>query len=107
MASRDKTQMIALGYAVRYAIKAADLTLAQVSQQTGIMPTTLSRRMNGSMPFKLSELVKIARVCGVKVSDLVFQAEQLVAMAEAREPASDAAEGPDDGAVAVLPGAPS
>lgn len=71
-------EAIAIGRAVRGAIATAGLTQAEVAEQTGIPLKTLSRRVNGSLPFTFPELVKVATLCGVKASDLALAAERQV-----------------------------
>lgn len=70
-------EAVAIGRAVKGAIAAAGLTQADVSERTGIALNTLSRRVNGTIPFTFPELVRIARATGVRVADLVESAERL------------------------------
>lgn len=74
---------VAIGAAVRGAIAQAGLTQAEVSQQTGIALNTLSRRVNGLLPFTWPEMVTIAEIAGVTVTELVVAAERLAAKAAA------------------------
>lgn len=77
MTSQIDTEAVAIGRAVRGAIATAGLTLVEVAAQTDITLTTLSRRVNGSLPFTFPELTQIAKVCGVRVSDLALSAERI------------------------------
>lgn len=78
MTSQIDTEAVAIGRAVRGAIATAGLTLVEVAAQTDITLTTLSRRVNGSLPsFTFPELTQVARVCDVRVSDLVLAAERI------------------------------
>jgi hypothetical protein len=70
-------EAVAIGRAVRGAIATAGLSLAEVSERTGITLTTLSRRVNGTIPFTFPELVCVAKVCGVRASDLAIAAERV------------------------------
>ncbi|WP_280192996.1 helix-turn-helix domain-containing protein [Nocardia farcinica] len=62
---------LATAEAVRSAIREADLTESTVAIQAGIKPSTWYRRMHGRRPFRVSEVIKIARVIGVKAGDLL------------------------------------
>lgn len=77
MTSHIDPEAVAIGRAVRGAVATAGLTLAEAAEQTGIALSTLSRRVNGTLPFTFPELVKVAMVCGVKVSDLALAAERI------------------------------
>ncbi len=77
MTSQIDHEAVAIGRAVRGAIATAGLTLSQVSELTDITLTTLSRRVNGSLPFTFPELARIATACGVRVSDLALSAERI------------------------------
>lgn len=81
MTSQIDPESVAIGRAVRGAIVSAGMSLAEVAERVDIAPRTMSRRVNGALPFTFPELVKIANVCGVKVSELVASAERIVARA--------------------------
>jgi hypothetical protein len=74
-------ESVAIGRAVRGAFAAAGLSLADASVETGIALSTLSRRVNGTLPFTFPELVRIASVCGLRVSDLTLSAERIIGSA--------------------------
>lgn len=77
MASNIDPQAVAIGQAVRGAIAQAGLTQADVAERTGIALNTLSRRINGLLPFTWPELVRIADVTDVSVSDLAAAAVRI------------------------------
>lgn len=92
MADKVNPEAKAIGHAVRAALAVAGLSLSQASAGTGINLTTLSRRVNGTLPFTFPELVRIADLCGVKVSDLASAAEEIAARGAASGPPQAAAE---------------
>lgn len=67
----------AIGQAVRAAVVQAGLTLAETAEATGIALNTLSRRVNGVIPFTWPELVLIAEVTGVSCTELATSAERI------------------------------
>lgn len=69
-------EAVAIGRAVRGALATAGVTIGDASEQTGIALSTLSRRINGSIPFTFPELVKVAALCNIRVSDLAAAAER-------------------------------
>lgn len=77
MTSAIDPEAVAIGRAVRGAIAAAGFTLAEAAEESGINLTTLSRRVNGSLPFTFPELVSLATICGIRVSDLALTAERI------------------------------
>lgn len=81
MTSHIDPEAVAIGRAVRGAIATAGLSLAETADLAGITLSTLSRRVNGTLPFTFPELAKIATVCDVKVSDLALAAERIAARA--------------------------
>ena len=68
---------VAIGAAVRGAIAQAGLSQAEAADQTGLSINTLSRRINGTLPFTWPELVRIGAITGVTASDLAATAERL------------------------------
>lgn len=70
-------EAIAIGRAVRGAIATAGLSLIEVADRAGMTVSTLSRRVNGTLPFTFPELVRVAAVCGVRASDLALSAERV------------------------------
>lgn len=68
---------VAIGAAVRGAIAQAGLSQAEASERTGIALNTLSRRVNGLLPFTWPEIVRIANVTGTTASELASIAERL------------------------------
>lgn len=77
MTSTIDAEAVAIGRAVRGAIATAGLSVAEAADQSDIGLSTFSRRVNGTLPFTFPELVRVARVCGVKVSDLALAAERV------------------------------
>lgn len=96
MADKVNPEAVAIGRAVRAALVAARFSLAEASERTGINLTTLSRRVNGTLPFTFPELARIAELCDIRVSDLALAAERIAAQsdspcsAEPPEESSDA-----------------
>lgn len=78
MTSQTNPQAVAIGRAVRGAIATAGLSLAEASERTGLTLSTLSRRINGTSPFTFPELVAVASVCDVRVSELALAAERII-----------------------------
>lgn len=78
MSSSFDPRSVAIGRAVKGAITTAGLTLLDVSERTGITTPTLSRRVNGSLPFTFPELCQIAELCGIRASDLAVAAERVI-----------------------------
>lgn len=66
-----------MGQAVQGAIAQAGLTQALTAEATGMALNTLSRRINGHLPFTWPELVGIAKVTDLSISDLVASAERI------------------------------
>lgn len=77
MTSPVDPQAVAIGQAARGAIAQAGLTLAETAEQTGIALNTLSRRVNGAVPFTWPEIVQIAAVTGVTPSELAANAVRI------------------------------
>lgn len=67
----------AIGQAVRGAIAQAGLTQAEAAGRLGMALNTLSRRVNGLLPFTWPELVKVAEVTGVTCAELVMSAQRI------------------------------
>jgi transcriptional regulator with XRE-family HTH domain len=77
MATKVDIEAVALGRAVRGAIAMAGLSVADTSERAGISLSTLSRRINGGSAFSIPELVRIAAMCRIRVSDIVLDAERI------------------------------
>lgn len=56
------------------AIAARQMSLRDISDQTGIPTTTLHRRLHGHAPFTFAEIDALARVLGTTVTALVIRA---------------------------------
>lgn len=69
---------VAMGQAVRGAIAQADLTQAGTAPLVPMSLNSLSRRINGSLPFTWPELCRIAEVTDLKVSDLIESAQRVL-----------------------------
>lgn len=61
----------AVAQKVAAAMAAAGHTTRSISVEAGIPRVTLQRRLRGVSPFLISELGRIAKVLGVKTSDLL------------------------------------
>lgn len=83
MTSRLDPEAVAIGRAVRGALATAGLSVADAADRTGITLSTLSRRVNGTLPFTFPELSRVAVICGIKVSDLALAAERVAAPRDA------------------------
>ncbi len=59
---------------VRAAMGNSGMSQVALSEATGISRTTLSRRLNGQIPFTMDELAAIANHLGVRASDLLAAA---------------------------------
>jgi hypothetical protein len=67
---------IAIGRVVRGAIATAGLTYeSYVEIDTDMSVSTLSRRINGAIPFTYPELVRVAEILDVPLSSLIAAAE--------------------------------
>jgi transcriptional regulator with XRE-family HTH domain len=72
-----------MGQAVYGAIVAADLTQAQAAEAAGMALNTLSRRINGHLPFTWPEVARLAGVTGLTISELVASAERIYGRTDA------------------------
>lgn len=68
---------VAMGQAVRGAIAQAGLTLAETAPRTDMALNTLSRRVNGSLPFTWPEIVQIAEITGLTATELATSAARI------------------------------
>lgn len=64
---------------VRAAVARAGITYQDLASQVGMPPAILSRKLNGSSPLGIEELVAIARALGVRPSDLIHTATMAAA----------------------------
>lgn len=74
---------VAIGQAVKGAIVQANLNQDLLASAVGLSINSMSRRLNGHLPFTYPELRAVAAVTGVPVSELIATAERI----ETREPA--------------------
>ncbi len=79
MATPLTPEAVAIGQAVRGAIAQAGMTQAETAMKSGMALNTLSRRINGILPFTWPELVAISAVTGVTCSELAANAERIAA----------------------------
>lgn len=70
---------VAIGAAIRGAIAQAGLTQAEAAQRSGIALNTLSRRINGLLPFSWPEVVALAKVTNTTAPELAATAARLAA----------------------------
>ncbi|TCJ23051.1 hypothetical protein [Nocardioides jejuensis] len=73
----------AMGQAVRGALAQAGLTQDDSAPLLNMGLNSLSRRINGLLPFKWPELVQVSTLTGVPLLDLVTNAERIAAKAAA------------------------
>ncbi|MFC8600149.1 MULTISPECIES: helix-turn-helix domain-containing protein [unclassified Isoptericola] len=73
------TEALAIGHAVKAAISHAGLSQVEIADDAGIALTSLSRRLNGHIPFTFPELVRVCRVLDLNVGDLAERAERIAA----------------------------
>ncbi|WP_195839904.1 helix-turn-helix domain-containing protein [Cutibacterium porci] len=59
---------------VRAAVAKAGVSYQDLAQWVGISPTVLARKLNGSSPLGVEELISIARVLDIRPSDLIHAA---------------------------------
>ncbi|WP_232676732.1 helix-turn-helix transcriptional regulator [Nocardioides sp. R-C-SC26] len=78
MTTQIDREAVAIGRAVHGAVTAAGLSLAEAAEQSAIPLTTFSRRVNGRLPFTFPELVRVARISGVSVTELATSAERIL-----------------------------
>lgn len=69
---------VAMGAAVRGVLAAAGLSLAGAAVDLGMGVNTLSRRVNGSLPFTWPEIARIAELTRTPCSEIVATAERLL-----------------------------
>jgi transcriptional regulator with XRE-family HTH domain len=77
MASSFDPQAVAIGQAVRGAIAQAGLTQAEAAERADMSLRTLSRRINGLMPFTWTDLVRISEVTDVPCAELAASAVRI------------------------------
>lgn len=76
--TRHDAHSVAMGRAVRGAIAQAGLTQADVAERIpGLSLPTLSRRINGALPFTWPELVAICALADTPVADVVGAAVRM------------------------------
>lgn len=78
MTFRVDAETRAIGQAARGAVAEADMTQDEVARAIGLSLSSLSRRLNGQLPFTYPELVRLADTTGVTVGDLVARAERIL-----------------------------
>ncbi len=66
-----------IAHAVRGAISRANETIERAATRAGLSRTTMTRRMTGHSPFTAGELIRIAAVLDINLSDIVGDAEKL------------------------------
>lgn len=87
MTSSFVRDSVAMGHAVRGACAQAGMTQAELAGASDMALNTLSRRINGSLPFTWPEIVSISSITGVSVSDLVASAVRIAARDAGQVPA--------------------
>lgn len=75
--TRIAPEAAAIGQAVKAAVVAAGLTLAEAAVESDMTVNTFSRRVNGTIPFTWPELVRVADTTGVTVAELATSAERI------------------------------
>lgn len=68
---------VAIGKAVRGAIAQAGLEHGETATRLGMGRNSLSRRVNGSIPFTWPEVVRIAELTGTTATELATTADRL------------------------------
>lgn len=66
----------AIAQVVSEAVKSANLTQRDVSEQSGMPLVTLNRKLRGATSFTVVELASIAEVLNVSLTDLALRAER-------------------------------
>lgn len=76
---------------MKAAIVEAGLSIIETAPLAGMTVNTLSRRVNGTIPFTWPEIVRISSVTGVSCTEIVASAERiaerLTGQAKAQVPA--------------------
>lgn len=67
----------AVGRAVRGAIAATTHSRADVAESIGLSLKSLDRRILGYLPFTITELMGIAQVCDMSLSELLARVERI------------------------------
>lgn len=68
---------VAVGAAVRGAIAQAGLSQAETADLVKMSLNSLSRRINGNLPFTWPEMVRIGKATGTTAAELATTAERL------------------------------
>lgn len=71
-------ESVAMGQVVRGALAQAGLTQTAAAPLLDLSLITLSRRINGALPFTWPELVRVADITDLTVSELVAGAERIL-----------------------------
>lgn len=78
---------VAIGRAARAALAGAGYTQEQAAPELGMSLQTLSRRINGNLPFTWPELARLAVLTGTTLTQLAEHAER-ISQASAASPVS-------------------
>lgn len=76
---------VAIGRAVRAALVGAGYTQEQAAPELGMSLQTLSRRINGNLPFTWPELVRVAVLTDTTLTQLAEHAERIAARADTEQ----------------------
>lgn len=68
----------AIGLAARTHLTAAGLTLTQYAENAPMPRNSLSRRVNGLIPFTWPEIARLAEVTGSSIADIAATAEGIL-----------------------------
>lgn len=85
MAHRLDPDAVAIGRAVRAALTEAGFTLAEAAPRLGLSLQTLSRRVNGTLPFTWPELMRASGITGVTPSELAEAADRVLSRDRAED----------------------
>lgn len=76
-------EAVAIGRAVKAALAAAGWSQADLAERAGMAKNTISRRVNGLLPFTFPELRRVAAALDIPLSALIASAEEIAARASA------------------------
>jgi hypothetical protein len=77
MTSQPPATDVAVGRAVRGAIAATTLSRADVAEAMGISLRSMHRRILGELPFTVTELMTISKLCDVSLAELLARVERI------------------------------
>lgn len=74
---RNDPHAVAIGKAARGALAAAGKNIRSAAPLLDMSTNSLSRRINGTLPFTWPELVKVSELTGTPIHELAATAERI------------------------------